>query len=301
MLTRQVKKAPVVPNVEFRVGEAEATGLPDESADCVSVAQALHWFNLPVFYGEAHRVLRPGGVLAAWGYATCTLGVPALDDAVRVLYDGDLGAYWSPKCVVLLPLLPLLLLTACCCRQWWLRLCCVPVGVGGGGWGGGGAYRCASSLSAPVWCCVGACRRRLVDAEYAGLEPTNFRDVTRVTLPLVKPMTVRDFLGYLTTWSSYQVQLSPPSLPLTDPALLSVEPSCFSFARLYLGALPLLCLVLLAAPPPYPPPLPPLLTGLCRTGARPPREQECLTSSQTSCTLPFELQTHPLTLIPCSQ
>lgn len=139
----QVKKAPVVPNVEFRVGEAEATGLPDESADCVSVAQALHWFNLPVFYCEAHRVLRPGGVLAAWGYATCALGVPALDDAVRVLYDGDLGAYWSPK-------------------------------------------------------------RRLVDAEYAGLEPTNFRDVTRVTLPLVKPMTVRDFLGYLTTWSSYQ-------------------------------------------------------------------------------------------------
>lgn len=30
-------------------------------------------FDLPRFYAEAHRVLRPGGVLAAWGYDLCRL------------------------------------------------------------------------------------------------------------------------------------------------------------------------------------------------------------------------------------
>jgi hypothetical protein len=30
-------------------------------------------FDLPRFYAEAHRVLRPGGVLAAWGYDLCKL------------------------------------------------------------------------------------------------------------------------------------------------------------------------------------------------------------------------------------
>ncbi|KAG2570566.1 hypothetical protein PVAP13_7KG053527 [Panicum virgatum] len=37
--------------------------------DLITVAQAVHWFDLPAFYGVARRVLRrPGGVIAVWGY-----------------------------------------------------------------------------------------------------------------------------------------------------------------------------------------------------------------------------------------
>ena len=36
-------------------------------------ARVHHRFDLPRFYAEAHRVLRPGGVLAAWGYDLCRL------------------------------------------------------------------------------------------------------------------------------------------------------------------------------------------------------------------------------------
>ena len=40
--------------------------MPDASVDLVLVAQAAHWFDLPAFYAEVARVLRPGGVLAVW-------------------------------------------------------------------------------------------------------------------------------------------------------------------------------------------------------------------------------------------
>ena len=59
------------PNIEYQQAAAEHTGLPDSSVDLITVAQALHWFDLDAFYTEARRVLRPGGTLAAWTY---TLG-----------------------------------------------------------------------------------------------------------------------------------------------------------------------------------------------------------------------------------
>jgi ubiquinone/menaquinone biosynthesis C-methylase UbiE len=45
-------------------GTAEATGLPDSSADAVTVGQAFHWFDAPAALHEIERVLRPGGALA---------------------------------------------------------------------------------------------------------------------------------------------------------------------------------------------------------------------------------------------
>jgi SAM-dependent methyltransferase len=45
-------------------GTAEALPLEDASADVVTVAQALHWFDLDRALPELHRVLRPGGHLA---------------------------------------------------------------------------------------------------------------------------------------------------------------------------------------------------------------------------------------------
>jgi SAM-dependent methyltransferase len=45
-------------------GTAEALPLDDASADVVTVAQALHWFDLDRALPELHRVLRPGGHLA---------------------------------------------------------------------------------------------------------------------------------------------------------------------------------------------------------------------------------------------
>jgi ubiquinone/menaquinone biosynthesis C-methylase UbiE len=44
-------------------GTAEATTLPDDSADLLIAGQAFHWFDVPRAAIEARRILRPGG----WG------------------------------------------------------------------------------------------------------------------------------------------------------------------------------------------------------------------------------------------
>jgi ubiquinone/menaquinone biosynthesis C-methylase UbiE len=46
-------------------GSAEATGLPDGSADLVSMASSLHWADFDKTCDEVHRILRPGGVFVA--------------------------------------------------------------------------------------------------------------------------------------------------------------------------------------------------------------------------------------------
>ena len=50
--------------VEWRAGEAEATGLADGALDLVSCAQAFHWFRQLEAVAEFHRILKAHGRLA---------------------------------------------------------------------------------------------------------------------------------------------------------------------------------------------------------------------------------------------
>lgn len=93
----QVASARPHPRVELRVAPAERSGLDDRSAELVTVAQALHWFDVPAFFAEARRVLRPGGLLAAWCYGNPVLPDAALERTLVDFYDGVVGAYWPPE------------------------------------------------------------------------------------------------------------------------------------------------------------------------------------------------------------
>ncbi|HEY6066574.1 MAG TPA: class I SAM-dependent methyltransferase, partial [Thermoanaerobaculia bacterium] len=93
----QIAAAVPHPRVEYRVAPAESSGLAAESADVVTVGQALHWFDRPAFYAEVRRVLRPGGVLAAWTYGHCLLGDPSADAAMRRFYSETVGPCWPPE------------------------------------------------------------------------------------------------------------------------------------------------------------------------------------------------------------
>jgi SAM-dependent methyltransferase len=83
-------------NVAFAVEPGERCSLPDASADAVCVAQALHWFDLPAFFAECARVLKPGGVLVAWGYQDIVMPDRALAEANDALQDA-IRAYWPPQ------------------------------------------------------------------------------------------------------------------------------------------------------------------------------------------------------------
>lgn len=92
----QIAEAMPHEQVAYRVAPAEASPLANHSADLVTVAQALHWFQFEAFYTEVRRVLRPGGVLAVWGYNVPRI-TPAVDAEVARYYDGIVASYWPPE------------------------------------------------------------------------------------------------------------------------------------------------------------------------------------------------------------
>ncbi len=94
---RQIAEAAPHPRVEYRVAAAERSGLPDQSVALVTVAQALHWFDLGRFHEEVRRVLVPGGVLAAWAYGTCEIEGRRVNELVQDYYANTVGPWWPPS------------------------------------------------------------------------------------------------------------------------------------------------------------------------------------------------------------
>jgi SAM-dependent methyltransferase len=93
---QQLRAAPSVENIDYRIAPAEASGLADRSADLVTVAQALHWFRFDDFFAEVRRVARPGALLAVWSYNLMSAS-PAVDAVVQRLYSEIVGPYWQPE------------------------------------------------------------------------------------------------------------------------------------------------------------------------------------------------------------
>src|SRR4051812_13986586 len=56
---QQIARARPHDRIRYVVAPAERTPLHDASVDLVTVAQALHWLDLPAFYYEVRRVARP--------------------------------------------------------------------------------------------------------------------------------------------------------------------------------------------------------------------------------------------------
>lgn len=91
---KQLDNATPKPNISYSVAPAEKTPFPDSYFDCVVVAQALHWFNFPLFYAELDRVLKPGGVFAAIGYSLPSIDA-GTDELLLHFYKNVIGMYWD--------------------------------------------------------------------------------------------------------------------------------------------------------------------------------------------------------------
>ncbi len=91
----QIGQAHGPANVRFAVEPGEHCSLADASVDAVCVAQGLHWFERDAFFAECARVLRPGGVLVAWGYQD--IEVPAPLAAANAALQGEIRGHWPPE------------------------------------------------------------------------------------------------------------------------------------------------------------------------------------------------------------
>jgi len=91
-LAQAIKKR----NIEYRLALAEESGLLDNCVDLITVAQALHWFDLNKFYQEVKRVSKPDAILAVWCYTLFKTDNDALNKLIEQFYVEVIGAYWPP-------------------------------------------------------------------------------------------------------------------------------------------------------------------------------------------------------------
>jgi SAM-dependent methyltransferase len=93
----QIAAAAPHPRIEYRVSRAQDSALASGSVDLITVAQALQWFDLELFYGEVQRVLRTGGLLAVWSYGMLSIEGEEVDSLLRGFHRVMLAPYWPPE------------------------------------------------------------------------------------------------------------------------------------------------------------------------------------------------------------
>ena len=93
---KQIENAIPGKNIEYSVSKAEQTSFPDSTFDLITVGQALHWFDLPLFYKEVNRVAKPNALLAVWGYSLLTIS-GEIDPVISHFYTEVIGPYWDKE------------------------------------------------------------------------------------------------------------------------------------------------------------------------------------------------------------
>jgi len=92
----QINGASGVENISFHCFPAENSSFDDNSFDLITVAQALHWFQLKEFFEECKRVLKKWAPLVVWSYGLSSIS-PEIDNLCFDLYQNTLGDYWPPE------------------------------------------------------------------------------------------------------------------------------------------------------------------------------------------------------------
>jgi SAM-dependent methyltransferase len=64
----KIEDHPYAAHIQYREGVAHQTDLPDACADIVTAAQSFHWMEPASTLAEIARILRPGGLFAAYDY-----------------------------------------------------------------------------------------------------------------------------------------------------------------------------------------------------------------------------------------
>lgn len=92
----QIKNAITKPGVLYQVSTAENSYIESNTIDLITVAQALHWFNLESFAKETNRVLKDGGLIAVWSYNLLSIQAD-IDEIIKHLYNSILEGFWHKE------------------------------------------------------------------------------------------------------------------------------------------------------------------------------------------------------------
>ncbi|MFH1214939.1 MAG: class I SAM-dependent methyltransferase [Pseudomonadota bacterium] len=92
----QISNAETKPGITYQVATAEKSFINDGEIELVTVAQALHWFDIELFFEEANRVLMHNGILAVWSYNLLKIN-ETVDGLIDHLYHQILRQYWPAE------------------------------------------------------------------------------------------------------------------------------------------------------------------------------------------------------------
>lgn len=93
---QQLSNATKHPRVQYSQQPAESTDFSDTYFDMITVAQAAHWFNHEQFNREVKRVLKPGGIVALFGYGLVQLE-GEVGEIIKNFYWNVTHPYWDPE------------------------------------------------------------------------------------------------------------------------------------------------------------------------------------------------------------
>lgn len=90
----QIAQAPRRLNITYMQSQAHETGLAQQSVDVITVATALHWFDIDLFWTEVGRIARPGGLFCAWTYHRAKVDEETDEYLMKPMLE-ILKPYWS--------------------------------------------------------------------------------------------------------------------------------------------------------------------------------------------------------------
>eukprot|EP00258_Populus_trichocarpa_P020180 XP_006387172.2 putative methyltransferase DDB_G0268948 [Populus trichocarpa] len=101
---KQLEFAPKLPNVSYHhtpsvmsMSGLEQTVSTQSSVDLVTIAQAMHWFDLHAFYQQVKWILKkPDGAIAAWCYTVPEVN-DSVDSVLNPFYSIDSDPYLEPQ------------------------------------------------------------------------------------------------------------------------------------------------------------------------------------------------------------
>lgn len=93
---KQLDEAVYLPNIQYLCSDEKQTPFTNGLFDLITVAQAVHWFDIALFYEEVRRVAKKGAIIAIWGYNLLQIS-PQIDHLVKQFYINKVGSFWDAE------------------------------------------------------------------------------------------------------------------------------------------------------------------------------------------------------------